>query len=84
MKIKKPKVELVKVRSLSKKDGMDWHDIFKVNIKVDGERIDFEDALQDGVLKACQRLYSPKLYDYKSFDYWYSRNPKRSKRMFED
>mgnify|MGYP007013873140 CR=1 FL=1 len=84
VKTKKPKVELIEVKSLSKKIGENWNELFKVKIKVNGVELDFEDALEGGVIEACKRIFSDKIYNYKSFDYKYSRNPVAPKRMFED
>lgn len=80
----KPKVKLLEVKSVSKKVDEVWHDLFNVRIKVQDTEFDFEDDLKNGLLKACQNIFSSREYDYKSFDYDYSRNPKKSKRMFGD
>lgn len=80
----KPKVKLLEVKSVSKKVDEVWHDLFNVRIKVQDTEFDFEDDLKNGLLKACQNIFSSREYDYKSFDYDYGRNPKKSKRMFGD
>ena len=80
----KPKVKLLEVKSVSKKVDEVWHDLFNVRIKVQDTEFDFEDSLENGLLKACQNIFSSREYDYKSFDYDYSRNPKEQKRMFGD
>lgn len=82
--VSKPKVKLLEVKSVSKKVDEVWHDLFNIRIKVQDTEFDFEDDLKNGLLKACQNIFSSREYDYKSFDYDYSRNPKKSKRMFGD
>ena len=83
-KNKKQKVELIEVKSISKKIGENWNELYKVRIKVNGIELDFDDGLEDGVINACKRIFSDSIYSYKSFDYQYSRNPVAPKRMFED
>lgn len=80
----KPKVKLLEVKSVSRKENEVWHDLYKIRVKVQDTEHEFEDDLKNGVLKACQSIFSSREYDYKSFDYDYSRNPKKSKRMFGD
>lgn len=78
------KVELLEVKSISTKMGEVWNDNFNVKIRVDGVELDFNSDLKDGLMNECQKIFD-NTYNYKSFDYNYSRTPAEFKTLdYED
>lgn len=74
------KVELLEVKSISTKIGGQWSNNFNVKIKVDGIELDFNSDLKDGIMAECQKIFD-NTYNYKSFDYRYSRTPSEFKML---
>ena len=76
----KIKIELKEVRSVGfKKNDETWQEKFKIKVSTDGQIQTIESDLKCGLINALQEIFHPSIYDYKTLDYYYSREAKPKK-----
>lgn len=73
---KKLNVEVLEVKSVGKKYNQIWKDLFNVRIRVDGIELDFDTDLKRGLINEVKDIFEEENYNYNSFDWQYSREPK--------
>lgn len=75
----KLKVELLEVKSISRKLNEQWQDLFNIRVMVDGIELNFESDLKNGLVKEIENIFKKENYNYTSFYSKYGRKPKERK-----
>lgn len=76
----KIKIKLKEVRSVGfKKNDETWQEKFKIKVSTDGQIQTIESDLKNGLINTLQEIFHPSIYDYKTLDYYYSREAKPRK-----
>ena len=76
----KTKITLKEVKSAGFKDlNEQWQEMFKIKLAINGEVKILESDLKQGLINEVQKIYNSSVYDYTSFDYYYSREGRAKK-----
>lgn len=76
----KIKIELREVKSIClKKNDESWEDRYLIKVSTDGQIQTIESDLKNGLVNALRQVFHPSIYDYKTLDYYYSREAKPRK-----